>query len=150
MHGLFENGKDDVALHLVRHGCSLHGGCSMVNAAPDRIRYSPLMFANTFVEVNKLKKEELNMGFGTLLATWLLSFIESFGIWYVMQLFKVNDLQQAIKIGFACWLILVMPSHTVHYLYDGRPFKSLLLTNGHHLVDFVGSAIAMHLTLKYY
>jgi hypothetical protein len=61
--------------------------------------------------------------------------MECFGIYYTLSVVRAAPvLSEGAKYGFLIWQFFVFPAIAVHYLFDKRPMKHLLLISGHHLV----------------
>ena len=111
------------------------------------IWYSPMLFANSWMQAVGKTKEELQGGSKmAYLYTFLSELVISMALACVVQL--VNGLPTVmlgIKIGLACGLGFAFTTMWINASFSQRPRSLLLIDAGYHLVGFMiaGAIVSM-------
>ncbi|CAN5186435.1 hypothetical protein BH09PAT2_BH09PAT2_09950 [soil metagenome] len=103
--------------------------------------YSPLLFGNIWAKLTGRGSE--NMQMEDMTRIYLLSSISSlvmaFVLNYVMTEVEVQNISQALLVGFMLWLGFAFTSTTVNNLFQGRPRRLIFIDSGY----FLASSLAM-------
>lgn len=113
--------------------------------------YSPVLFGNMWVKLNKFSKTHMNAakkkGMKGMWSQMLLSFIGSMVMIYVLAILLINvgatTVGTAVSAAFMVWLGFFAVPMLNMVLWEGKPFVLYSIAVGHHLVVLVISAVIL-------
>lgn len=108
--------------------------------------YSPFLFGNTWVKLNRLKEEDMKKSAGTAM---LVTFITTFFTVMVVEIFIVglqtNFIGQSIMVGILIGLFVLAGNMLSENLYSNRPLKLWLVSAGYRFFMVMIIAIVLGL-----
>lgn len=120
--------------------------CGIIAMVIGGLWYSPVLFAKQWMTWSGINQESLAAGKNKMMAAYLINFISSLVMFYVLaQMIKFTDATsafQGIMTGFWLSLGFIATTHIGAVLWEQKPWKLWLLHNAYYLLILViGGAI---------
>jgi hypothetical protein len=109
--------------------------------------YSPVLFANSWMEAVGLTKESLEQAKKDAWKSYLISAVSvlliCYGMARLMGYMDAYTLMGGIQTGFWSWLIFVMTTSAINSSFAGRPLRLYLIDGFYHLYGFLVAGIIL-------
>ena len=107
--------------------------------------YSPLLFADRWMEAVGKSPEELPDPAGAMGFAALTTLATAFALAFVIGWTGVKSVEQGTLTGLIAWAGFSLTSHAMLLIFEGRPWRLFLINVGHQMVAYMvmGAAITL-------